>query len=68
MNNQIVDVSCTEWKTNSAQEKWVTDLESGKVLHFTRLEFSVSADEQRFFTPEIRNPSRETLVWMLQET
>jgi hypothetical protein len=61
MNKQIVDVSCTEWKTNSTQDKWVTDLEAGKVLHFTRLEFPISTLELSFFTPEIRNPKSRNI-------
>ena len=61
MNDQIVDVNCTEWKTNSTQDKWITDLEAGKVLHFTSLEFPVSALELSFFTPEIRNPKSRNI-------
>ena len=33
----------------------ITDLESGKVLHFTNLEFPVSEIEQQYFTSEIRD-------------
>ena len=61
MNNQIVDINCSEWKTNSTQDKWVTDLEAGKVLHFTKLEFPISALELSFFSPEIRNPKSRNI-------
>ena len=61
MNNHIVDINCTEWKTNSTRDKWVTDLEAGKVLHFTKLEFPISALELSFFSPEIRNPKSRNI-------
>lgn len=61
MNNQIIEVNHPEWTTNIAQDKWVTDLEAGKVLHFTSLEFPVPAFEQIFFTSEIRNPKSRNI-------
>jgi hypothetical protein len=61
MNQQIVDVNSTEWTTNQKQNRWVTDLEAGKVLHFTSLEFPVSALESSFFTPEIRIPKSRNI-------
>jgi hypothetical protein len=61
MNKQIVDVNSTEWTTNPTQDLWVTDLEAGKVLHFTSLEFPVSALESSFFTPDIRNPKSRNI-------
>ncbi len=61
MNNQIVEVNHPEWTTHIAQDKWVTDLEAGKVLHFTSLEFPVPALELGFFTSEIRNPKSRNI-------
>jgi len=61
MNNQVVNVNCPEWKADSTQDKLITDLEAGKVLHFTRLEFPISALELSFFTPEIRNPKSRNI-------
>lgn len=61
MNNQIIEVNHPEWTTNIAQDKWVTDLEAGKVLHFTSIEFPVPAFEQIFFTSEIRNPKSRNI-------
>ena len=61
MNQQIVDVYCTEWIASSAQDKWINDLEAGKVLYFTSLEFPVSALESSFFTPEIRHPKSRNI-------
>jgi 3-deoxy-D-manno-oct-2-ulosonic acid (Kdo) hydroxylase len=61
MNHQIVEVNHPEWTTHIEQDKWVTDLEAGKVLHFTSLEFPVPALEQIFFTSEIRNPKSRNI-------
>ena len=61
MNNQVVNVNCPEWKADSTQDKLITDLEAGKVLHFTRLEFPISALELSFFSPEIRNPKSRNI-------
>ncbi len=61
MDHQIVEVNHPEWTTNIAQDKWVTDLEAGKVLHFTSLEFPVPALELDFFTSEIRNPKSRNI-------
>jgi hypothetical protein len=55
LNDQIVEVNISEWDTPSTQEQLITDLESGKVLHFTNLEFPISEIEQKYFTSEIRD-------------
>jgi hypothetical protein len=55
MKNQVVDVDAAEWKSDSTQNNWVADLEAGKVLHFTRLDFPISALDRHFFTPQIRH-------------
>ena len=55
MNQQIVEVNISKWDAPSSQNKLITDLESGKVLHFTNLEFPVSEIEQQYFTAEIRD-------------
>jgi len=61
MNNQVVNVNCPEWKADSTQDKLITDLEAGKVLHFTRLEFPISALELSYLTPEIRDPKSRNI-------
>lgn len=55
MNQQIVEVNISKWDAPSSQNQLITDLESGKVLHFTNLEFPVSEIEQQYFTSEIRD-------------
>ena len=55
MNKQIVEVNISKWDAPSSQNQLITDLESGKVLHFTNLEFPVSEIEQQYFTSEIRD-------------
>ncbi|MFI3178834.1 MAG: Kdo hydroxylase family protein, partial [Methylococcaceae bacterium] len=52
---QIVEVNISKWDAPSSQNQLITDLESGKVLHFTNLEFPVSEIEQQYFTSEIRD-------------
>ena len=55
MNKQIVEINISKWDAPSSQNQLITDLESGKVLHFTNLEFPVSEIEQQYFTAEIRD-------------
>jgi hypothetical protein len=55
LNQQIVEVNISKWDAPSSQNQLITDLESGKVLHFTNLEFPVSEIEQQYFTAEIRD-------------
>lgn len=55
MNQQIVEINISKWDAPSSQNQLITDLESGKVLHFTNLEFPVSEIEQQYFTAEIRD-------------
>jgi hypothetical protein len=55
LNRQIVEVNISKWDAPSSQNQLITDLESGKVLHFTNLEFPVSEIEQQYFTSEIRD-------------
>lgn len=55
MNKQIVEINISKWDAPSSQNQLITDLESGKVLHFTNLEFPVSEIEQQYFTSEIRD-------------
>jgi hypothetical protein len=55
LNKQIVEINISKWDAPSSQNQLITDLESGKVLHFTNLEFPVSEIEQQYFTSEIRD-------------
>ena len=55
MNKQIVEINISKWDTPSSKNQLITDLESGKVLHFTNLEFPVSEIEQQYFTSGIRD-------------
>lgn len=55
MNKQIVEINISKWDAPSSKNQLITDLESGKVLHFTNLEFPVSEIEQQYFTSGIRD-------------
>jgi hypothetical protein len=55
LNKQIVEINISKWDTPSSKNQLITDLESGKVLHFTNLEFPVSEIEQQYFTSGIRD-------------
>jgi len=61
MNNQVIVINDTEWKTHSLEDNGLHDLEAGKVLHFNRLEFPLSALEKSFFTPDIRHPKSRNI-------
>ncbi|MGZ5818235.1 MAG: Kdo hydroxylase family protein, partial [Burkholderiaceae bacterium] len=61
MEKQILEIDTAEWAVGSASESWIAALEAGKVLYFPKLAFTPSADEQRFFSPDIRDPKSRNI-------
>lgn len=61
METQILEIDATEWVLPQAQEAWIAALEAGKVLYLPKLAFVPSVDEQRFFTPAIRDPKARNI-------
>lgn len=61
MENQILEIDATEWAVGAASDLWIAALEAGKVLYFPKLAFKPSADEQRFFSPAIRDPESRNI-------
>lgn len=61
MEQQILEIEATEWKFAAVNDAWIGALESGKVLYFPRLAFTLTAAEQRFLTPEIRDPKTRNI-------
>jgi hypothetical protein len=59
MEKQIVEVN--EVPTSTGDQSLVTALEAGKVLYFPTLAFVPSAEEQRLFTPDIRDPKSRNI-------
>jgi hypothetical protein len=49
------------WKVGAASDAWIAALEAGKVLYFPHVAFTLMAGEQRFFTPDIRNPKTRNI-------
>ncbi len=64
MENQILEidaVNSVNWTISNASDAWITALEAGKVLYLPQLTFTPSTDEQRFFSPAIRDPKARNI-------
>ena len=61
MEQQILEIENTDWHVGSADPAWIAALEAGKVLYFPHLAFTLTADEQRFLTPAIRDPKTRNI-------
>ncbi|MBI1889941.1 MAG: Kdo hydroxylase family protein [Burkholderiales bacterium] len=55
MEPQILEIDSAEWRISHANDTWIAALEAGKVLYFPRLAFQTAPEEQRFYTPSIRD-------------
>lgn len=56
MEHQIIEIGHADWHMPAGDDAWIAALEAGKVLYFPRLAFALSEGEQRFLTPEVRDP------------
>lgn len=61
MEQQIVTIDHAEWRIGNPDPAWITALEAGKVLYFPNLAFAVDKTEERFFTPDIRDPKTRNI-------
>lgn len=61
MENQVIESTGGEWDANPAQAAFPELLEAGKVLYLHGLEFDFSAEEKRFFTPQIKHPKARNI-------
>jgi hypothetical protein len=61
MEQHILEIDSAEWQITNAGDAWVGALEAGRVLYFPRLAFTPEEDEQRFFTPQIRDPKARNI-------
>jgi hypothetical protein len=61
MEQQILEIDAAAWQIPNANENWIAALEAGKVLYFPRLAFDIAAGEQRFFSPDIRDPKARNI-------
>ena len=61
MEQQILEISQSDWHSASNNKTWIASLEAGKVLYFPQMPFSLLASEQRFLTPAIRAPKSRNI-------
>jgi hypothetical protein len=61
MTSSIITIETPTWVINKPNPDWIHALCSGKVLHFSNLEFSVSDEEKSLFVPEIQNPKARNI-------
>ena len=53
MESQILTLGLDDWRPGTASAAWIDAVESGKVLHFPRLAFTLSPSEQALLRPEL---------------
>lgn len=61
MEYQILTIDHADWHIDAADDAWIAALEAGKVLYFPRLAFQLMPHEQRFLTPDIRDPKTRNI-------
>jgi hypothetical protein len=61
MEQQILEIDGSDWRPAAANPAWIAALEAGKVLYFPHLAFTLSAQEQRFLTPAVRDPKARNI-------
>jgi len=61
MEQQILEIDGDDWRPVAANPEWIAALEAGKVLYFPHLAFTLSASEQRFLTPVVRDPKARNI-------
>jgi len=57
----IITIESPNWVIDKPNLDWIHALCSGKVLHFSNLEFEVSDQEKSLFVPEIQNPKARNI-------
>ena len=61
MEQQILEIDISNWQPTGANTEWIAALEAGKVLYFPRLAFALNTAEQRFLTPDARDPKTRNI-------
>ena len=61
MISSIITIETPNWVIDEPKPDWIHALESGKVLHFSNLEFNVSDEEKSLFVPEVQNPKARNI-------
>jgi hypothetical protein len=61
MEPQILEILAAGWNQVAASDAWIAALEAGKVLYFPHLAFTLAVGEERFFTPDIRDPKTRNI-------
>ena len=61
MTSSIITIDTPNWVINEPRLEWIHALESGKVLHFSNLQFTLSDEEKSLFSPKIQNPKARNI-------
>jgi hypothetical protein len=61
MDSQVLTLDLESWNVTSPENRWIAALESGKVLFFPRLAFSLSRQEQALLRPELLDASARNI-------
>jgi hypothetical protein len=61
MDSQVLTLDLKSWSVTSPENRWIAALESGKVLFFPRLAFSLSRQEQSLLRPELLDASARNI-------
>lgn len=61
MEQQIVEISNTQWALGQPDPSWIPAVEAGKVLYFPKLSFDLTVEEKHLLRPDIRDPKKRNI-------
>jgi hypothetical protein len=61
MEQQILEISQSDWHSATNSKTWIASLEAGKVLYFPQMPFTLLSSEQCFLTPASRAPKSRNI-------
>ena len=54
---QLVKIESKSWSLKKPKPQWAKDIEDGKVLYLENLQFKISNNEKKLFSPDILEPN-----------
>ncbi|MCS4295043.1 hypothetical protein M2375_003276 [Comamonas sp. BIGb0152] len=61
MQSPIVSIDANDWRNTPGRTEWTAAVESGKVLYFPQLAFTLSEQEKALLRPDVRDPKSRNI-------
>ena len=61
MQSPIVSIDANDWRNTPGRTEWTAAVESGKVLYFPQLAFTLSDQEKALLRPDVRDPKSRNI-------